>query len=102
MSSFNRNNGRGGGLQVVYRKMMVCRKIYKVKKEPNIKKCISFEHAICKITGKNISLVILAVYHPPYTKKNAASNSTFLNEFLDFLVEFIPKYQNFIITGDMN
>ena len=85
MSSFNRNNGRGGGLQVVYRKMLVCRKIYKVKKEPNIKKCISFEHAICKITGK--------------TKKNAASNSTFLN---DFLVEFIPKYQNFIITGDMN
>ena len=96
IQTVNRNNGRGGGLAIVYRKN------YKVKKEPNMKKCNSFEHAIWKITGKNISLVILAIYHPPYTKKNAASNSTFLNEFLDFLVEFIPKYQNFIITGDMN
>ena len=31
-----------------------------------------------------------------------ASNTNFIVEFLEFLVHFIPKYQNFIITGDFN
>ena len=96
IQTLNRSNKKVGGLAIVYKHT------YKVKKQPNLKKCNSFEYAIWKVTGKSVTVIILAIYHPPYTKSNLASNTNFIDEFLEFLVHFIPKYQNFIITGDFN
>ena len=73
-----------------------------MKRLPNIRKCNTFEHAIWNISGKNVSFVILAVYHPPYTKSNGASNNVFLDEFLDFMADFVPIAKNIIITEDFN
>ena len=88
---------KGGGIAVVYNHT------YKVKQMKNLKKCISFEYGIWKIVGKKLlSLVVLAIYHPPYSKKIGLSNICFILEFLDLLTEFIPLYKNCIITGDFN
>ena len=62
----------------------------------------TFEYAIWQAHTNNVTLTILAIYHPPYSDTNKAMNSQFIDEFTEFLAEFLMEYSNFIIVGDIN
>ena len=44
----------------------------------------------------------MAVYHPPYSNINKSTNGQFIDEFAEFLVDFLTEYSNVIIMGDFN
>ena len=59
----NRNKRQGGGLA------MTCRSGYRVKEcSKGINQ--TFENAIWQLHQNNISLTVLAIYHPPYSNIN--------------------------------
>ena len=91
----NRNKRQGGGLT------LICRSRYRVKE---CRKGINqtFEYAIWQLHPNNISLTILAIYHPPYSNINKSTNGQFIDEFAEFLVDFLTEFSNVIIMGDFN
>ena len=90
----NRNKRQGGGLA------LICRSCYRVKEcGKGINQ--TFEYAIWQLYP-NISLTILAIYHPPYSNINKSTNGQFIDEFAEFLVDFLTEYSNVIIMGDFN
>ena len=91
----NRNKRQGGGLA------LICRSRYRVKE---CSKGINhtFEYAIWQIHPNNISLTVLAIYHPPYSNVNKSTNGQFIDEFAEFLVDLLMEYNNVIIMGDFN
>ena len=91
----NGNKRQGGGLA------LICRSCYKVKEcGKGINQ--TFEYAIWQFHPNNISLTILAIYHPPYSNINKSTNGQFIDEFAEFLVNFLTEYSNIIIMGDFN
>ena len=91
----NRNKRQGGGLA------LICRSHYRVKEcGKGINQ--TFEYAIWQLHPNNISLTILAIYHPPYSNINKSTNGQFIDEFAEFLVDFLTEYSNVIIMGDFN
>ena len=55
-----------------------------------------------KFTQTILSLTVLAIYHPPYSNVNKSTNRQFIDEFAEFLVDFLMEYNNVIIMGDFN
>ena len=62
----------------------------------------TFEYAIWQLHPNNISLTILTIYHPPYSNINKSTNGQFIDEFAEFLVDFLTEYSNVNIMGDFN
>ena len=63
----NRNKRQGGGLA------LICRSHYRVKEcGKGINQ--TFEYAIWQLHPNNISLTVLAIYHPPYSNINKSKN----------------------------
>ena len=91
----NRNERQGGGLA------LICRSCYRVKEcSKGINQ--TFEYAIWQLHPNNISLTILAIYHPSYSNINKSTNGQFIDEFTGFLVDFLTEYSNVIIMGDFD
>ena len=45
---------------------------------------------------------MIAIYHPPYTISNPFTNTTFIDEYTEWLTDQIGSYDNLYITGDFN
>ena len=80
---------------------MICRSHYRVKEcGKGINQ--TFEYAIWQLHPNNVSLTVLAIYHSPYSNINKSTNGQFLDEFAEFLVDFLTECSNVIIMGDFN
>ena len=91
----NRYKRQGGGLA------LICRSHYRVNEcGKGINQ--TFEYAIWQLHPNNISLTVLAIYCPPYSNINKSTNGQFIDEFVEFLVDFLTEYNNVIIMGDFN
>ena len=62
----------------------------------------SFKYALWKLTVQSTSIIIIVVYHPPYSEKNHITNAMFINDITEFLAEALSQHQNIILTGDFN
>ena len=91
----NRNNRQGGGLALICRS---CSRVKECGKGINQ----TFQYAIWHLHPNNISLTVLAIYHPPYSNINKSTNGQFIDEIAEFMVDFLTEYNNVIIMGDFN
>ena len=90
----NRQYRRGGGLALIFRDM------YNVV-PLGLGQLRSFQFAKWRIV-LNTTLTILAIYYPPYSNQSKATNHDFLDEFTDWVAEYIMNDTNVIILGDFN
>ena len=95
IATSNRKSRSGGGLAIVHRSYMAV----KCRGSANLR---TFEYAIWQAHLNKVTLTILAIYYPPYSDTNKASNSQFIDEFTEFLAKFLTEYSNIIIMGDIN
>ena len=91
----NRQDRRGGGLA------LICRDMHNVVPLGS-GQLRSFQFAKWRIVLKHTTLTILAIYHPPYSNQSKATNQDFLDEFTDWVAEYIMNDTNVIILGDFN
>ena len=49
-----------------------------------------------------MTLTVLVIYHPPYSEQSQIANHEFLNEFTDWIAEYIMNDTIVIILGDFN
>ena len=93
----NRQDRRGGGLA------LICRNMYRVVPLGSGQlRLRSFQFAKWRIVLKHTTITILAIYHPPYSNQTKATNHDFLDEFTNWVAEYIMNNTNVIILGDFN
>ena len=63
MENIARSERRGDGIAIITKQRYCVMRIRTNKQK-------YFENVLCKVTGKNISLFILGIYHPPSSKKS--------------------------------
>ena len=85
----------GGGLAIVHKSNIEVKCI----KEGQLN---TFQFAIWKVRFNNDNITLIAIYHPPYTISNPFTNTTFIDEYTEWLTDQIGSYDNFYITGDFN
>ena len=61
----------------------------------------SFEYEVLKIKAKK-TIMVITIYHPPYTAKCPCTDAMFLDDFTNWFSERLPDYKNVVITGDFN
>ena len=86
---------QGGGLALVYSNMLNVNKVDEVKKK-------TFQFAILKVSCKAYTIIIIGIYHPPYSTANQCTNAMFLDKFTECLPDQLAKYKNVMIEGDIN
>lgn len=85
-----RSTGRGGGVGVLFKDSLKMKKIDKQKFH-------SFENIQLNLHSSTSSTVILVIYRPPST-----NCSTFLEEFSNFLEQFVIASGRLLLVGDFN
>ena len=97
ISVANRKTGsRGGGLALLHKDTLDCNLLKKGH-------TCTFKHAHWEILGCNMTLSLLALYHPPPSSKLQHIISEFVTEFVDFLADELNKYTgDLIIASDFN
>ena len=89
-------DSRGGGLALIHKDTLDCNLLEKGHAH-------TFEHAHWEILGCNMTLSLLAQYHPPPSPRPQHMISKFVNEFVDFLADKLNKYNgDLIVAGDFN
>ena len=84
----NRNERKGGGIALIHQtKIKVKKKIHRKQK--------SFENCIWKVTAKESTITIVAVYRPLYSNKNQTTINIFLNEFTEWMTDLIAREKIF-------
>ena len=91
----NRKVRKGGRLAIVYKSNIEV----KCVKEDQLN---TFKFAIWKVSCNNDNITLIVVYHPPYTTSNPITNTTFIDEFTEWLTDQIVSYDNLYITGIFN
>ena len=86
---------QGGGLALVYSNMLNVTEIDEANNR-------SFQFAIWKVSCKVYIIIIIGIYHPPYSTVNQCTNAMFLEEFTEWLPDQLAKYKNVLIVGDIN
>ena len=86
---------KGGGLALISRSNI---RVKHLKKSSTR----SFEYAIWKIMQGSYNITILLIYHPPYSEKCPITNNMFVDDFSDFLSEFLMTNENILVMGDFN
>ena len=89
----NRKDIRGGGLYLI--------STINIKLLENGEKC-SFEYAVWKVSTNNSSVTLLAIYHPPPSQTNHSMHPVFLDEFADYMENFLTTNHNIVIVGDFS
>ena len=62
----------------------------------------TFEYGIWQAYPNNVTLTIVAIYHPPYSDINKATTNQFVDEFTEFLARCLMEYSSIIKVGDIN
>ena len=91
----NRQQRKGGGLALISRSNIIVKHLRKSSTR-------SFEYAIWKIIQGSYNITILLIYHPPYSEKCPITNNMFVDDFSDFLSEFLMTYENILVMGNFN
>ena len=91
----NRIGQWGGGLALVYGNMLNVTKIDEANKR-------TFQFAIWKVSCNVHTIVIIGIYHPPYSTVNKCTNAMFLDEFTEWLPDQLAKSKNVMSSGDIN
>ena len=93
----NRESGlRGGGLALIYKDTMDCKLIEKGQSH-------TFEHTQWDILGHNMTMLLLAIYHPPASPKHRHTVNEFVTEFVHLLADILVNFTaDLIIAGDFN
>ena len=91
----NRKLRRGGGIAIVHKSNIEV----KCTKEGQLN---TFQFAIWKVRFNNDNITLIAIYHLPYSISNPFTNTTFIDEYTEWLTDQIPSYDNLYITGDFN
>ena len=91
----NRIGQQGRSLALVYGNMLNVTKIDEANKR-------TFHFAIWKVSCKVYTIIIIGIYHPPYSTVNQCTNAMFLDEFTEWLPDQLAKYKNVVIVGDIN
>ena len=91
----NRKLRRGGGLAIVHKSNIEVKCI----KEDQLN---TIQFAIWKAKFNNDNITLIAIYHPPYSISNPFTNTTFIEEYTEWLTEQIGSYYNLYIMGDFN
>ena len=79
LKSFHRKNRRGGGLAFLMKKSL---EKHVVMKSLAVSTFEAFEACV---VYNNVSVTLICLYRPPYSKQNNSSIKMFLDEFPDFL-----------------
>ena len=87
MYTSHRIGQQGGGLALVNNNMLNVTKVDEENKR-------SFQFAIWKVSCKEYTIIIIDVYHPPYSAVNQCTNAMFLDEFTEWLPDQLAKYKN--------
>jgi len=90
-----RNNGRGGGVGILYKKSLKLKKI-------SVKRFKSFEVMGMSIQSTPACISIFVIYKPPPSTRNKFSNKMFFDEFQVFLEQFLSGSNSFFLVGDFN
>ena len=77
----NRKLRRGGGLAIVYKSNIEV----KCLKEDQLN---TFQFTIWKVRCNNDNIMLIAIYHPPYTTSNPITNTTFIDEYKCCVTQF--------------
>ena len=91
----NRKVRRGSRLAIVYKSNIEV----KCVKEDQLN---TFQFAIWKVRCNNDNTALIVFYHPPYTTSNPITNTTFTDEFTEWLTGQIVSYDNLYITDNFN
>ena len=87
---------RGGGLALIHKDTLDCYLLGKGHAH-------TFKHAHWGMLGCNMTLSLLALYHPPPSPKLQHTISEFVTEFVDFLADkFNNNTGDLIIADDFN
>ena len=95
LHTVNRQTSRCRGLA------LICKSQLKVKAIQN-GSTSSFEYATWGITTKNRQIVVMGIYHPPYSIKNRITNKMFINVFTTFASTLLTDHSNNVLVGDFN
>ena len=95
IQSINRKDRRGGGLALISTTNI------KIKLLVNGEKSF-FEYAVWKASTNNLSVTLLAIYHPPPAQTYHSMHPVFLDEFADYMENFLTTNHNIVIAGDFN
>ena len=91
----SRQGRRGGGLTLISRDR------YKVV-PLGTGQLQSLQFAKWRIGLKPMTLTVLGIYHPSYSDQSQRTNHVFLDEFTDWIAEYIMNDTNVILLGDFN
>ena len=88
-----------GGLAVIFSKSLKLRLL-----ETNVSKFATFEVLAATVTSDSETgtFVLFVIYRPPPSATNNFTFQQFYDDFYDFLEDVVLKYDNFILTGDLN
>ena len=95
ISAVNRISKKGGGASLIHRSNIT---VIKVDQEQHR----SFESAHWMTTIRNYTLNILALYHPPYSARQKITNTMFIDDLTNYLMDWMASYGNILISGDFN
>ena len=84
-----------GGIGLVTKTSLVTQKLG----EQHMK---TFQVAKWRVKTKSESLLVIVIYHPPYSTTNQTTNSAFLDKFTDWITMDLAHEENIFITGDFN
>ena len=96
-SSSIRPDRQGGGVALLYKSFLKVR----MMEEGNL---ATFQYVIWSITqsNENINMLLVAIYHPPYSMAKPVTNASFIDEFSNWLPDKLLSHKNIIIAGDFN
>ena len=77
----------GGGLSLVFRSQYLGERL-------KISKYQSLELGLWKLNIKDIHMVVLGIYRPPYSTRNKISDNEAVDDLLDCLTSVLPNHSN--------
>ena len=97
LKSYPRLRGRGGGIAIIYRSYFKIDSVRTLDQNT-----ASLESAAVVLHHRGMSTHFICLYHPPPSKKNKATPSSFIDEFKILLETIDISCSNPIIVGDFN
>ena len=96
MSTENCKTGKGVGIALVMREESYVKKLDKGMTYD------SFECTIWSTRVRNRDYTLIGIYHPSQGTQQTITNSNFITEFTEFLMDVTSKHNNILTIGDFS